>query len=331
MVEEQRDVAIGQWRLEVERFRYEAEKAERRYRAVEAENRLVARGLEAEWEKCLRKLSAAEAELTAREKKRPRELTADEKDMLKELSLDIEKVWSATTTTDRDRKELLRTVIEEVNIKLDQEFKAELTIRWRGGAISELNLELNRRHVPALRTDEDTIELVRSLAQYYPDQVIAGILNRQGRRTATGARFTRFSVNGLRRYWKIATFDPKTISAEGELMAINKAAEILGIPTSTLHRYVNEGFVVGEQLTPGAPWQIRITDELRSRFTDEEVDGFVSMRKAVSMLGVTRQTIMQKIKRGELQAIYTRRGKQKELRIKIPAGAGADPAQLKLF
>ncbi len=65
------DAALSQWRLEVERARYEAERAERGYRAVEPENRLVARGLESEWENRLRDLATAESELQRREQQRP--------------------------------------------------------------------------------------------------------------------------------------------------------------------------------------------------------------------------------------------------------------------
>ena len=77
-IEADHDSALEQWRLAVERARYEAERAERRYRAVEPENRLVARGLETEWEQRLSELEQARAELERRERRRPRELTADE-------------------------------------------------------------------------------------------------------------------------------------------------------------------------------------------------------------------------------------------------------------
>ena len=66
------DAALAQWRREVERKRYRAQRAERRYRAVDPDNRLVARGLEAEWEQCLRDLAQAEAELARREQQRRR-------------------------------------------------------------------------------------------------------------------------------------------------------------------------------------------------------------------------------------------------------------------
>jgi hypothetical protein len=112
---------------------------------------------------------------------------------------------------------------------------------------------------------QDTIELLTRLAALYPDDVIAGILNRQGRKTATGERFTAGHVGNLRRYRKITRFQPQANSSEGELVTIKKAAKILGVASSTIHRWLNDGFIAGEQLTPGAPWRIRITDELRAR------------------------------------------------------------------
>ena len=85
-LEADHDAALSQWRLAVERARYEAQRAERQYRAVEPENRLVARGLESEWEKRLRDLAAAEAELERRQQQRPRTLSPGEKSRLRALA-----------------------------------------------------------------------------------------------------------------------------------------------------------------------------------------------------------------------------------------------------
>ena len=104
-LEADHDAALGQWRLAVERARYQAERAERQYRTVEPENRLVARGLETEWENRLRGLTAAEAELERRQQQRPRTLSAEERAKVRALGSDLRKVWTAPTTTDRDRKE----------------------------------------------------------------------------------------------------------------------------------------------------------------------------------------------------------------------------------
>src|SRR6267378_2844121 len=95
------DASLSQWRLEVERTRYEAERAERRYRTVEPENRLVARGLETEWENRLRDLAIAEVELRCREQQRPSTISPEQLQAIQRLGSDIRLVWTATTTTDR--------------------------------------------------------------------------------------------------------------------------------------------------------------------------------------------------------------------------------------
>jgi len=312
------DAALGQWRLAVERARYEAERAERQYRAVEPENRLVARGLETEWEKRLRDLAAAEAELQRRERQRPRTLSPEEKNKIRFLGSDLKKVWTAPTTTDRDRKELLRTLLEEVMVTVDRpERRAHLTLRWRGGTLTELDLSLPRSQPRGLRTEEDTISLLRRLAVLYSDDVIAGILNRQGRKTATGERFTAHQVGCLRRYRNIPRFRPLAEPPTGELATIRKAAQILGINTSTIHRWLNDGFIAGEQVTPRAPRQIRITDELRARFVEQAPPDYLPMLETTMKLGVSRQTVLQRVKRGELEALLVTRGRRKGLRIRV--------------
>ncbi|MFE5587493.1 recombinase family protein [Kitasatospora sp. NPDC056531] len=316
------DTALAQWRREVERARFQAAKAERRYLAVDPDNRLVARGLEAEWERTLTALAAAEAELARRETRRPTTLTAEERAGVLALGNDLPGVWHAPTTTDRDRKEVLHTLLEEVVISLDRHSKrADLTLRWKGGALTDLTVALPRSQPPKIRTSDDTVDLVRRLAVHYPDAVIAGILNRQGRTTARGLPFDYNRVNSLRNHWKIPRHRPDDAPpAQGpEPVTIARAAAELGIAPSTLHRWLNDGFIAGEQVTPGAPWQIRLTDDLRSRFTDQAPPGWLPMLEATLALGVSRQTVLQRVKRGELEAVHVRSGRRKGLRIKLPA------------
>jgi DNA invertase Pin-like site-specific DNA recombinase/uncharacterized protein YndB with AHSA1/START domain len=312
------DAALSQWRLEVERARYEAERAERRYRTVEPENRLVARGLETEWENRLRERAAAEMELRRRQQERPRTVGPEQIQAIQRLGSDIRQVWTATTTTDRDRKELLRTLLEEVILNLKRaEGHAHLTLRWRGGAITTRDVPVPRFKPMGPRTDEDTISLLPRLAALYPDEVIAGILNRQGRKTATGERFTANQVGSLRRYRSIPRFQPPAEPPNGELVSIRKAAQILEMNTSTIHRWLADGFIAGEQVTPGAPWQIRITDELRARIVEQAPPEYLPMLETTLKLGVSRQTVLQRVKRGELQAVLVRQGRRKGLRIKV--------------
>jgi sugar-specific transcriptional regulator TrmB/predicted DNA-binding transcriptional regulator AlpA len=317
-LEADHDGALAQWRLSVERANYEAQRAERRYMAVDPENRNVARGLEAEWERCLRELEKAKAELTRREQERPRTLSAEERRRLLALSTDLQSAWQAPTTTPRDQKELLRTLLEEVIVTVHRdEYRAHLTVRWRGGALSELDVDLPRSRPAAVRTDEDTIALIRRLAAHHPDTVIAGILNRQQRKTAYGHRFTAHLVGGLRRNWNIRCFEPPASPPEGELVTIKGAAAALGIAASTIHRWVNAGFIAGEQVTPGAPWRIRLTDDLRARFVEDAPQGYFTVYQAMRLLGVSRQTVWQRVKRGELEAKHVTRGRRKGLLIKV--------------
>ncbi len=317
-IEADHDGALAQWRLAVERASYEAQRAERRYRAVDPDNRLVARGLEAEWESCLRELEKARAELARRDQLRPRTLGAHERSRLLALGADLIRVWRAPTTAPRDKKELLRALIEEVIVTVHKdERRAHLTLRWRGGALTDIDLDLPHPRPTMVRTEEDTVALVRRLAVHYPDAVIAGILNRQGRKSAYGHRFTADLVGNLRRYWGIARFEPPANPPEGELLTIKQTADALDVAASTIHRWLNDGIIAGEQLTPGAPWRIRLTDQLRARVAEEAPSGYLTMYQTMRLLGVSRQTVWQRVKRGDIEAVHVRRGRKKGLRLKV--------------
>jgi hypothetical protein len=320
-IEHGHDAALAQHRRQVEQARYNAIRAERRYRAVDPENRLVARGLETEWNTALQQVADAEAELARRQTARPTALTPAERAAILALGDDLGQVWDAPTTTDKDRKQLLRTLLEEVNITArrdDPDPHARLILRWKGGTISELTVPLHRPQ-PKIRTDEDTIALIRRLAVHYPDAVIAGILNRQHRTTARGMSFTANRVASLRTHWHIPRHQPGDPPAEGELLNVAQAARELKIAPSTLLRWLNDGFIAGEQVTPGAPWRIRLTGQLRGMLTDNAPDGWLALHHASRTLGVSRQTVLQKVKRGELRAVLTRTGRRKGLRIEVPA------------
>ena len=114
----------------------------------------MARGLEREWEERLRALDAAKAELERRERERPRVISEAERNRLLDLGPDLAAVWNAPTTTPRDRKELLRTLIEEVTISVDRDKAASrLILRWRGGALNEIEIALPRSRPAIVRTD----------------------------------------------------------------------------------------------------------------------------------------------------------------------------------
>ena len=111
-------------------------------------------------------------------------------------------------------------------------------------------------------------------------------------------------------------------------------------PTQSLHRHhpSNRGgnhwkhfslpavkqqrFIAGEQVTPGSPWRIRVTDQLRGRFVEQAPEGWLPMLEATMALGVSRQTVLQRVKRGELRAVHVRTGRRKGLRIEVAKADG---------
>src|SRR4051812_16270712 len=147
-------------------------------------------------------LAAVEREqgkLAALEQARPAPLTDDQRAALARLARDLPRLWNAPTTTDRDRKELLRTLVRDVIVTAHRADKrADVEICWEGGARTELTVRLNARGPERRRLPEDTVELIRRLAAHHPDDQIASILSKNGHRTGTGLTFTASRVRSAR-------------------------------------------------------------------------------------------------------------------------------------
>jgi excisionase family DNA binding protein len=321
-LERQHDERLDGQRLAVERAEFEAGRAQRQFDACEPENRLVARTLERAWEQALSRLESERRKLAELEARQPEPLTRAERQALGRLARDLPRLWSAETTTPRDRKELLRTLICDVIVTVKEDpRRAELEIAWEGGARTELQVPLIRRGPERHRTAETTVELIRRLAAHTNDQQIAAILNKQDRRTGTGLSFNQSRVKYVRQQHGIPAAPPP--DPEDGLVTIEQAATQLGVSNATVYRWLKAGLLPGEQTTPHAPWRIRLTDELCARFVPTVPDGYVPLDEAAQRLGCARQTVLHKVQRGELDAVQVTSGRRKGLRIKITeANAG---------
>jgi hypothetical protein len=321
-LEDQHEQLLAGQRLALERAEYEAERAERQFDACEPENRLVARTLERKLEDVLAQVERERGKLIALEHARPQPLTDQERVALAGIARDLPRLWAADTTTDRDRKQLLRTLIREIVVTVNSKLRqASAEIFWEGGARTEVTVKLNARGPDRHRLGENTVELIRRLAKHHPDEQIAAILNRQGRRTGQGLPFTRARVQAARFRARIPAAPPPDPGSE--LVTIQQAAAELGVTVFTIRRWLQQGLLPGEQTTPNAPWRIRLTDEVRARFVPDVPDGFVKLNDAARLLGCARQTVLHKVQRGELRAIQVTNGRRKGLRIEVP-GAGLD-------
>jgi len=287
----------------------------------------VGRTLEGNWEKALRETERAEAELAAQRARRASPLTSEELERLGRVGADLRAIFEAPSTSQRDRKLLLRALIAEIVVTVEREAGTiDATITWEGGATTELApLQLRRRgQTYRESTPEETIQLVRRLAAHYDDQTIASVLARQHHRTATGLRFTKRRIAQLRSANDIPAFVPQAAaSADGELVGVRQAAAELGVTTATVYRWLRDGYITGERPTADAPWRIRLNAELRSKVAEHAPDGWLPLHDAASALGVVRQTVLHKVQRGELAAVHVRRGKRQGLRIQVkPEHAG---------
>ena len=208
-LEDGHDATLAQWRRQVETARYAAVKAERRYRAVDPENRFR-RPRVGE-----RVGDRAAAPRRRRDRTRaPRSSTPENPDTTGESGDPGPRrqprngVGYAPTTTDRDRKQLLHTLLDEVNITAhrgDTDSHADLIVRWKGGAIGELTVRSSSapRITRCAPTRTPSTCCVASPSTT-PTRRIAHILNRQGRRTARGLSFTAGRVQSLRHHYEIA-------------------------------------------------------------------------------------------------------------------------------
>jgi len=307
----------------VERARYEADRARRQYDAVEPENRLVARTLERALEDKLAGVRRAETELATQRARRPVALTDEEILFLNRAGADVRAVFDAPSTTIRERKQLIRAVITEVGLTIHSEHRiAELRIVWQGGAVTQLSMPMTKAGGHTRATDEDTVTLIQRLAEHYDDQTIALILSKQGRRTGTGLPWTKSRVKALRVSRAIPARHPTAPDvAPGDdnaiVVTIAEAERLLHVSKVTIYRWLRDGFVIGEQLTPAAPWRIRIDQALRDRIRPDVPDGWLSLDEAAAALGVARQTVLHKVQRGELNAVHVNRGRRKGLRIQV--------------
>jgi DNA invertase Pin-like site-specific DNA recombinase len=326
-VESEHTRRLRVFELSVERAHIDAERARRQFDAVEPENRLVARSLEKKWEARLATQRQAENDLAAQKARRPATLTADEVHWLSQAGADLRGVFDAPTTTLRERKQLLRLLIPEIVITADGETRQGTGhVLWEGGARTTIAVTLPRKSDGAIRTEADVVDRVRRLAEHYDDATIARMLARLGIATATGLPFTRDRVGSLRRSYGIPAPPEAAESTtdQAEVVSVAEAEKLLGTSRATLYRWLAGGFITGEQRGgPSGPWRIRVDHELRAKIAPEVPTGWVGLDEAARRLGVARQTVLDRVQRGELNAVHVNRGQRKGLAIDITPAANA--------
>lgn len=317
ILKNERDAVLRQLELQVERARYEAGRIERQYNAVEPENRVVARTLEARWNEALAHVDDLERRLAQRRQQVAAHLTSGEACELRRLSKDLSALWAHKSVTNKDRKALLRSVIEEVQLDKKQP-TVDVKILWKGGEVSELSVSLIQPQTGP-KTPVDLVRLVRELATRHTDAEIARILIRRRFKTTRGKTFTARHVADLRRIHGIAVCPSRDGASLGAATTytVEQAARLFEVSAPTIYSWLKLGVLVGEQVAPGAPWSIPITDADRRRLSQEPPHGWVTVDEATAELGVSKQTILNWVKAHEIPYAYASHGRRRGLRIDV--------------
>jgi hypothetical protein len=231
-------------RVQVQRAREEVELAQRQFLLVRPENRLVADSLERRWNEKLAELSKAEEEYARAMKAEDPDLSPAARERIQSLISDLPKVWNDHRTPARERKRILRLLIEDVTLIRDQ--VVHLHIRWKGGATTSLELPLPLGAPYLHRTSATVVELLRALANAQTDGQIAVTLNARWLRTGTGQRFTGLAVWRIRHAYQIPSLAQHKRAAGWQ-----SAAEIsarIRIHSSTLKRHAREGVLSAQRV-----------------------------------------------------------------------------------
>jgi hypothetical protein len=242
------------WQQRLERVRYQAQRIERQYQAVEPENRLVARTLEQRWEEALQELRQMEEDYARFQRQQPATLTPREAEQIRKLSQDLPALWQAPTTTAADRQEIIRFLVERVAVTLDsQSDRLHVRLTWVGGHTSDH--EVVR---PVLRYEQSAdfprllarIRELRAVGQSFAR--IAERLNAEAYRPIKGAE--RFYADLVARILRQRSADRKQPAMSGparvarevlrkdEWLVADLAAE-LGMPKTTLHAWIRRGWI----------------------------------------------------------------------------------------
>jgi len=266
--EDERAMLGKLWRQRLERARYNADRARRQYQLAEPENRLVIRQLEADWEAALAEAARLEADYQRFTEEQPEALTEAQRTAIQSLASDLPQVWHAPSTTQADRKELLRILIEDITATvIGTSELVDVTITWAGGhqtsgqAVRPVARLDQLSYYPAL------LARVTELADAgRTSRQIAGALNAEGfRPPKRTSRFTGGQVRTLITQHGIRS-QPKgrpaalTSLAPGQWSVPSLAAE-LGMPTATIYNWIYRGWITARHAPGTKNWIITADDQ----------------------------------------------------------------------
>ena len=243
----------------LEEARYKAGRAQAQFDAVDPGNHNILHNLAARWEVCLAEVCEREEQLRALEATREaREAGCANRDTFLALGADLERAWSHEAATPQLRKNILRAALVEITASMRQD-TVHLLLHWRGGDHTEIEVKRFRIGEHRYTSDKEVEDLVAGLARQLPDEQIARLLNRLGRKTTKGNGWNRVRVRVFRSRRGIPVYREGERQERGEL-SLSEASAQLGVDPSVVRRLIRTGILPARQVCTGAPWAIAAAD-----------------------------------------------------------------------
>jgi DNA invertase Pin-like site-specific DNA recombinase len=235
---------------QVERARYHADAARRRYMAVDPDNRLVADTLEADWNEALRELAATQHHYEQASKADRARLTDDERRRVLALAADFPALWRDPHTAQRERKRMVRLLIEDVTIQRGE--RIDIHLRFKGGATHSLSLPLPLDACDLRRTSPEVVAEIDRLLNDHTDNEVAAMLNQRGIVSFDHKPFRRSMIQSIRGTHHLPSRHQR-LRAQGMLNVAELAAMLI-VTTDTINRWRCAGLLAAHRCCDRPEW-----------------------------------------------------------------------------
>jgi hypothetical protein len=241
--------------MKIERAEYQANLAQRRYEAVDPDNRLVAGTLEKRWNEALIKFEDVRCQFEQHKQKSRISATQEQKDQLLKLAHNLPKLWKAHSTSAKDRKRILRLIIKDITVEKPTGSKLiVLHIRWQGGALEDISIEAPVKYYDKIRYTDDIVARVKKLYKDHTDAQIATILNKEGLKSAKQKRFTPSMIKWIRYKYGISA----PVFKRPDELTVNQVMDKFAVSRHVVYYWIERKIIIARRFDHGSPYWITI-------------------------------------------------------------------------
>ncbi len=270
-----------QWDMRVQRAQYEADLAQRRYEQVDPQNRLVAASLESRWNAALVQVDAIRRQCDEFCRQQTRTFTEEQRKQILALAHNFPRLWHAPATRAKDKKRMLRLLIEDITVERGKDRQLHLHIRWTGNACEDLMVMLPAKVQDRLRYPEKRIKEIRQLATEHTDAEIADLLNNRGQRSSRDKQFTAKMIGWIRYKHRIAAVELK----HPDELTVAEVAAKLSVSHGVVYYWIERGILPARQQAANRPYWITLTEA-----NAQELQNWVQSSKRIATPSMKHQS-----------------------------------------